>query len=116
MADHIHVGSLSCSVCTQFKEKLGSMRNYNPAYIDGSKNLRTSSFKDHAASDMYARAMLLLKKAHIRDYAPTAKAVHTMDSSMEQQRKKKFDIAFTIARENNIAYAKMNVNWRKDTE
>ena len=109
MADRIHVGSLSCSVCTQFKEKLRGMCNYNPAYIDGSKNLHALSFKDHAASDMHARAMLLLKKAQstdARDYAPIAKALHTMDSSMEQQMKTKFDIAFTIARE-NMAYAKM---------
>ena len=53
VVDRLHVVSLLCSVCTQFKSKLEGMRNYNPAFIDGSKNLRTSSFKDHAGSSMH---------------------------------------------------------------
>ena len=106
MADCDHVSSLKCSVCTQFQSKLCGMPNYNPAFIDGSKNLRASSFKDHAVSSMHARAMLLLKIAQstsICDYTPIAKALHTMDASAERQI---FDIAFTIAKE-NMAYAKM---------
>ena len=109
MADRDHVASLSCSVCVQFKEKLQSMRNYSPAFIEGSKNLRVSSFKDHAASDMHARAMLLLKRSHssdIREYAPIAKSLHSMDSSSEQRMKRKFDIAYVIAKQ-NMAYSKM---------
>ena len=62
MADRQHVSTLSCSVCTQFQSKLRGMRNFNPAYIEGSKNIRASSFKEHAASDMHSRAMLLLKR------------------------------------------------------
>ena len=49
-------------VCIQFQDKLRGMRNYSNAFIGESKNLRASSFKDHATSDMHARAMLLLKK------------------------------------------------------
>ena len=37
------------------------MRNFNAAFVEGSVNLRVSSVKDHAASDMHSRAMLLLK-------------------------------------------------------
>ena len=62
MADRDHVKSIACSVCTMFNYKLKSMRNYTPAFIDGSVNFRTSSFKDHASSDMHARAMMLLKR------------------------------------------------------
>ena len=47
-ADRDRVSSLRCSVCIQFQSKLSGMRNYNPEFIDGSKNLRASSFKDHA--------------------------------------------------------------------
>ena len=43
------------------------MCNYNPAFIEGFKNLRASSFKDHAASEMHMRAMLLLKKEQSSD-------------------------------------------------
>ena len=38
------------------------MRNYNAAFIEGTSNLRTSSFKDHASTEMHSRAMLLHKK------------------------------------------------------
>ena len=47
------VVALKCSVCCQFPNKLIGMRNYSAAYIEGSTNLRTSSFKDHAASEMH---------------------------------------------------------------
>ena len=54
--------TLKCSMCYQFRDKLVGMRNYSAAYVEGSSNLRTFSFKDHVASDMHSRAMLLLKK------------------------------------------------------
>ena len=45
--------------CTQFKDKLESMRNYRPVFLDGTTNIRTSSFKEHADTDMHAHAMIL---------------------------------------------------------
>ena len=56
------VVSLKCSVCTRYSQKLVGMRNYNSAFVEGTSNLRTSSFKDHASSEMHARAMQLHKK------------------------------------------------------
>lgn len=53
---------LKCSVCTKFKSQLESMRNYNPAFIDGSTNVKTSSLKDHATVEMHKKAMILHKK------------------------------------------------------
>ena len=85
MADRQHMSTMSCSVCTQFQSKLRGMRNFN---IEGSKNLRTSSLKELAASDIHSRAILLLKwkqSTNTLDYAPIAKALHTMDASAEQQ-------------------------------
>ncbi len=38
------------------------MRTFRFAFIDGSTNVRVSSIKDHAATDMHSRAMLLYKK------------------------------------------------------
>ena len=87
MSDRDHVASLSCSVCTQFKAKLEGMCNYNAAYVEGSRNLRASSFKDHAATAMHMRAMLLLKKTQstdVREYVPIAKALHAINVSSEQ--------------------------------
>ena len=48
-----HIATLKCSVCFHFDDKLCSVQNYNPAYVIGSTNLCTSTFKEHAASDMH---------------------------------------------------------------
>ena len=56
--DREDVATLKCSVCIKFEKKLQSTRNYNAAFIVGSTNLQTSSFKDHAATDMHKLAML----------------------------------------------------------
>ena len=50
MADRDHVSSLRCEVRLQFKDKLVSMRNFRPAFIDGTTNVRTTAFKEHAAT------------------------------------------------------------------
>ena len=42
-----------CCVSAEFNKKLRGMRNYNPAFVVGSKNLQASSYKDHAATDMH---------------------------------------------------------------
>ena len=57
-----YMATLSCSVCVEFNTKLRGMPNYNSAFVVGSKNLRASSYKDHTATDMHKRAMLLFKK------------------------------------------------------
>ena len=61
-ACHCHVAMLKCKVCTQFVNNIRDSRNFNAAFIEGLANLRTSSFTDHAKSDMHQRAMLILKK------------------------------------------------------
>ena len=60
---------------------------------------------------MHARAMLLLKKkqsSSIVDYVPIAKclAQASMDPSTREKTKKKFDIAYMMAKE-KLAFAKM---------
>ena len=73
------------------------------AYIVGSKNLRASSFKDHAFSEMHSLAMLLLEK---QQFTATCRLLHVMDSTLQQTVEQKFDIAFLIAKE-NMALTKM---------
>ena len=106
VVDCLHVDSLMCSVCTRFKSKLQGMRNYNPAFVEGSKNLQTSSFKDHVTSIMHVRAMSMLKKRgdDVTEYAPIMKAL--LDKSTEVMLKRKFDIAYFIAKE-KLAFTKM---------
>ena len=77
-ADCDHVLSLKYAVCSQFNNKLVSMRNYRPAFVERTTDVRTSSFKEHAATDMHACAMVLFKKQQsstVCEYAPIVKAL-----------------------------------------
>ena len=47
-ADRHHVALLLCSVCKRFEERIKKSRNFSPAFIDGTRNLRTSSFNPTA--------------------------------------------------------------------
>ncbi len=111
MADRQHVAVLKCSICSRFSDKLESMRNFRPAFIDGTTNIRLSTVKDHAATDMHARAMLLFKKqqsSNVVEYAPIARcfAQASMDEATREKTKRKFDISFMIAKE-KLAFTKM---------
>jgi hypothetical protein len=59
------VGLLKCVVCVEFEARLIGMCNVCSMFIEGTPNLRTTSFKDHAKSEMHARAMMLIKNAMI---------------------------------------------------
>ena len=77
VTDRTYVSSLKCSRCAQFSGQLKGVRNFSPAFIEGSKNLRASAFKDHARSDMHKQAMHLFKRSQSRsitDYLPIARA------------------------------------------
>ena len=66
-----------CKVCQRFVDKIRGLRNFSAAFIDASEDLRSTSFKDHAKTDMHERAMVLLKKEqsqNIRDYSPLARS------------------------------------------
>ena len=66
-ANRTRIISLKCSI---FKHRLIGRRNYSSAFVDGSGNLQASSFKDHTASNMHSRAMLLLKKTGMFSPSP----------------------------------------------
>ena len=96
-------------MCFKFADRIRGC-NFNSAYIDGSSNLRTSAFTDHAKSDMHQRAMTLLKKetaTDVREYATIAKSLFSViDPAVEGTIKKKFDVAYFIAKE-GVAFNKM---------
>jgi len=114
-SDCEHVSTLKCGVCMQFNERLTSLRNYNPAFINGSKNTKTSAFKEHADTEMHKRAMILYKKQHstnVCEYVPIAKAIlqPSMDKATRQKLKRKFEISYMMVKE-NIAFKKMKPLW-----
>ena len=58
---------------------------------------------------MHERAMVLLRKEqsqNICDYSPLARSFFYMDSEAEAKIKRKFDLAYVMAKE-NIAFTKM---------
>ena len=109
--DRTHVSTLRCSVCSQFQKQLESLRNFRPAFIEGTTNVRLSTVKDHAGTDMHARAMLLYKKqrsSSVCEYAPIARSLSrsSMDASTRDKTKRKFDVAYLIAKE-KLPFTKM---------
>ena len=92
------------------EDKIHSCRNFNPAFIEGSQNLRASSFKDHAATDMHKRAMILFHKSRstdVAEYAPIARALSTLDPDTASKLKRKFEVAYLICKE-GLAFTKMS--------
>ena len=88
---------LGSAVCGRFEEKLRGCRNYNSAFVVGTANLRVSAVKDHAATEMHKRSMMLLRKSrskNVEEYAPIAKALSTLDLDTASKMKRKFEIAY----------------------
>jgi len=82
-----------------FAVSLMTMCNYRSAFIEGTTNIRASTFKDHAATEMHQRAMSLEakeKSASVMEYAPIARAMaHVNLSKADKVKiKKKMDIAY----------------------
>ena len=105
-ADRDQVPSLTCkcAVCARFNNKLVSMRNYCPTIVEGTTNIKMSLFKEHAATNNNARAMVLFKKqqsSSFCEYTPIVKALlqPSMDDHTRATIKRKFDVAYMIAKE-----------------
>ena len=65
---------IQCTYCLiQFQDSIRGSRNFNPAFIVGSKNLRASVFKHHAKSDMHRHAMQLFKKSESKNVTEHAR-------------------------------------------
>ena len=87
------------------------MRNFRLAFIDSSTNVRISTVKDHAATDIHARAMLLYKKqqsTNVCDYTPIARSLFrvSMNATTKEGIRRKFDIAYVMAKK-NLTFTKM---------
>lgn len=100
------VKTLKCSVCTRFQSRIMHQRNFSDRWIVGADSIRTSNIRDHAHSEQHDHAMSLLKQASAKaegkscySYAPIAMALSTLSSDEKERLRKKFDIAYFVARE-----------------
>ena len=101
------VKCLYCTVCTKFKEKIDSRRNFSARWITGAESLKTSNIRDHAQCDQHVHAMNQLKKEHATSlgqsassYAPIAIALNRISEEEKVKLRHKFDVAYFVAREN----------------
>ena len=51
VVSHDHIVLLKCTICSLFKAKLNSVRSY---FIQSTRNIHTSAFKDHATTDIHS--------------------------------------------------------------
>ena len=54
-SDRSVVDNLKCKMCSRFVDKIRSSKSFSDSFVVGSGNLKTSAFKDHAASEMHRR-------------------------------------------------------------
>ena len=100
------VRALKCSICSKYKSRIESSRNFNDKWIVGAESLRTSNIRDHGKNNQYVLAMSLLEKEHATShgegpstYAPIVQALTRLPESEKARLKRKFDIAYLVATE-----------------
>ncbi len=83
--DREHVAFINCSICTTFDEKIRGSRNYSDTFVVCSTNLRTSSFRVHAKTEMHKqRRVKKSQGSQVTEYSPIAKELTTLDASAKQ--------------------------------
>ena len=85
--DQEYIATLRYSVCTCFKDKLHSSRNFNSAVIVDCTNLQASTFKDHTSQTSVSDDAL--KKTQSRDvsaYMSIAKPLSTLNTDLEAKK------------------------------
>jgi hypothetical protein len=87
-SDRNYIGKLKCSVCVEFQGKLRGICNYSIAFIDGSKNLRASSFNDHTATERHTRVLQMFKRkssSGITEFSLITRALYNLDADLEMK-------------------------------
>ena len=106
------VEKLKCKVCTKYKERIISRRNFSNKWIEGVDSVRTTNLIDHAKSEQHIHAMNLLRKEEaqstgvdITTYMPIVQSLSSISEQECQKLRIKFYIAYFIATE-QLAYQK----------
>ncbi len=63
------VSSMFCKVCREYEDRIVSLRNFSPVWINGSYNHRTNSIVDHlkviSTKPLWITCIMLLLKLEI---------------------------------------------------
>ena len=84
------------------------MRNFRLAFIDGTTNVRISTVKDHAGTDMHV-TIYKQRSSSICKYASVARSLSeaSMDVVRGEKTKRKFAIVYILEKE-TLAFTKMS--------
>ena len=101
--------NLRCILCREYESSIRGMKYFNPAWVTGSTNYRSSNPVDHATGDPHQEAVRLYHrhcKTAGRERQPVDKSQKTIPHSMaglmqktREQLAKKFDIAYFVCKE-----------------
>ena len=110
--DRVHVASLFCAACRKYERYVCSLKNFSSSWIEGSTNLKLSNMLDHARSEVHKAAMSKLSADSAKERGeslalntPIGRSLSSIDQSTRDRLKLKFDICYTMAKE-NLAFAK----------
>ena len=89
---------LKCSVCSKYRIRIESSRNFSDRWIIGAESLRTSNnIRDHRKNNQHALAMSLLMKERASScgqgpssYTPIVQALNTLSDTEKARFKRKF--------------------------
>ncbi|XP_064644698.1 E3 SUMO-protein ligase KIAA1586-like [Lineus longissimus] len=110
-----NVSALRCTLCTSFEDELKTMKDFSPAWINGSGNLKLSNPKDHANTLCHAKAYRLhcykVRRETGADCVVTLPeklvdpkqqtipdACERLSTRDEEQLTKKFEVAYMVAK------------------
>lgn len=101
------VGNIRCFTCKEYDDRLHGMKNYNRAWVEGSKNATSDSVKKHINTDMHKRATdLALKKQlgskryneNVMKNTPIGKSIMKMEERSKEVLRIRFNTAYYLAK------------------
>ncbi len=100
------VMQLKYRVCTKFKNKICSRKNYSDNWVSGANSVRTTDIIDHAKSDQHWHAMNFQRKEQVQAqgasvicYSPIARSLNTLPDEDRGKLRRKFEIDYFVAAE-----------------
>ena len=102
-----NAGNIRCSTCKEHDDRLHGLKNYNRAWVEGSKNATSDSVKKHVNTDMHKRAADIAMKKHlgserytqnVMKNTPIGKSITRMEEHSKEVLKMRFNTAYYLAK------------------
>ena len=102
-----NAGSIRCSMCKEYDDRLQGLKNYSRAWVEGSKSATSDSVKKHVNTDMHKHAVdIAMKKHHgserytenVMKSTPIGKSITKMEEHSKEVLKMWFNKAYYLAK------------------